>query len=281
MATRVLWLLFASWAVFLSMFAFASEYKIQSNDVKGYGATDERIDNNNNIDWMGMSREDFIGKYPRAPESDTVRDKEDLLTLLVSSDANEIDDLAYDRSVSSDANEIDDLAYDRSVSSDANEIDDISSDRSEPYIGMCAQLCDALPEALDNGMISGEKRANYRYHLKFWREDLYKYAKELMDKVGGFKLGQELRYRILLSIEARVLFQLCLKGRGDATDHEIEMIRIRLGSAKNLINEGKDRIRGYKRDLKRKRTNSWICLIASLVGMLLFVVSMCKFRRVV
>eukprot|EP01083_Nonionella_stella_P275258 934752_1 len=263
MATRVLWLLFASWAVFLSMFAFASEYKIQSNDVKGYGATDERIDNNNNIDWMGMSREDFIGKYPRAPESDTVRDKEDLLTLLVSSDANEIDDLAYDRSVSSDANEIDDLAYDRSVSSDANEIDDISSDRSEPYIGMCAQLCDALPEALDNGMISGEKRANYRYHLKFWREDLYKYAKELMDKVGGFKLGQELRQRISLCSEARVMFQLCLNAREGASDDRIEVFEYQIDRATRSIED-------LKHELKRQTTNSWISLIAILVNILAF-----------
>eukprot|EP01083_Nonionella_stella_P144774 452565_1 len=217
MASRVLWLMFASWAVFLSMFAFASEYKSDGmfHDVKGYGATDERIDNNNNIDWMGMSREDFIGKYPRAPESDTVRDKEDLLTLLVSSDANEIDDLAYDRS----------------VSSDVNEIDDLYSDRSEPFIGMCVQLCDALPEALDNGMISGEKRGNYRYHLKFWREDLYKYAKKLIDKVGGFKLGQELRYRILLSSEARVMFQLCLNAREGSSDVRIGMFESGRGEA--------------------------------------------------
>eukprot|EP01083_Nonionella_stella_P183443 662968_1 len=235
MASRVLWLLFASWAVFVSMFAFASEYKIQSNDVKGYGASDERIDNNN-IDWMGMSREDFIGKYPPAPGG-TVHDKEELVALLASSDASEIYDLAYEN--------------------------------DKPYIGMCVQLCDALPEALDNGMISGEKRANYRYHLKFWREDLYKYAKELMDKVGGFKLGQELRYRILLSIEARVLFQLCLKGRGDKlTSAEIRLLEVDRDEATDLI-------RSYESNLDDQTTGRRIPLIAVFACILACVVLHC------
>eukprot|EP01083_Nonionella_stella_P117323 349473_1 len=229
MATRVLWLLFASWAVFLSMFAFASEYKIQSNDVKGYGASDERIDNNN-IDWMGMSREDFIGKYPPAPGG-TVHDKEELVALLASSDASEICDLAYEN--------------------------------DKPYIGMCVQLCDALPEALDNGMISEEKRANYLLLLEDSRDDLYKYAEELMDKVDGFKFGQELRYCILLSSEARVMFQLCLKAREGSSDVRIKMFESGRGEATRSI-------KSLKSDLQRQTTNGWISLIAILVNILAF-----------
>eukprot|EP01083_Nonionella_stella_P152648 489582_1 len=110
MASRVLWLIFASWAVFLSMFAFAAEY---NSDVKDYGASDERKDNNS-IDWMGMSREDFIRKYPG-----TVHDKE----VLTSSDDSTI------------------YALD---GRDINVAKELS-------VGMSVQLCDALPEALDNG----------------------------------------------------------------------------------------------------------------------------------
>eukprot|EP01083_Nonionella_stella_P017253 48229_1 len=99
-----------------------------------------------------MSRDDFIGKHPPAPGG-TVHDKEEFVALLASSDASEICDLAY--------------------------VDD------KPYIGMCVQLCDALPEALDNGMISEEKRAKYLVLLEFLRDDLYKHATELIDKVGG------------------------------------------------------------------------------------------------
>eukprot|EP01083_Nonionella_stella_P152647 489578_1 len=64
MASRVLWLIFASWAVFLSMFAFAAEYNPDA--VKDSGASDKRTDNNV-IDWMGLSRDEFIEKCPPGP----------------------------------------------------------------------------------------------------------------------------------------------------------------------------------------------------------------------
>eukprot|EP01083_Nonionella_stella_P065919 173118_1 len=248
MASRVLWLLFSLWAVFLPMFAFAAEHN--ANDVKGYGAIDERTDDNF-IDWMGMSREDFIRKYPPGK----VYAKGFLASTIGSGNS-------------------------AMYALDGRDIN-VVQDRKELSVGMSVQLCDALPGAIENGNPSAVILKRYLRFLKIARKVLNDKAKSLMKKEDGLKHERELYRRISLLSEARVMFQLCLKGRGDATDHEIEMIRIRLGSAKNLINEGKDRIRGYKRDLKRKRTNSWICLIASLVGMLLFVVSMCKFRRVV
>eukprot|EP01083_Nonionella_stella_P065917 173115_1 len=225
MASRVLWLLFASWAVSLSMFAFAAEYK---SDVKDYGASDERKDNNL-IDWMGMSREDFIRKY----------------TVVV-----------YDkwRLTASDTSEI--CALDsRSMEEDLS-------------IGMCVQLCDVIPEALENGNLRGDKRDEFLL-LEKSRKVLKEKAQSLMVQATAFKHGHKLLHRISLCREARVLFQLCLKGRGDKlTSAEIRLLEVDRDEATDLI-------RSYESNLDDQTTGRRIPLIAVFACILACVVLHC------
>eukprot|EP01083_Nonionella_stella_P183445 662973_1 len=224
MASRVLWLLFASWAVFVSMFAFAAEYK---SDVKDYGASDERKDNNS-IDWMGMSREDFIRKYPG-----TVHDKGEL--------------------------------------TDFSAIYALDG-RKEPEdfsIGMCIQLCDALPEAFENGNLSDDKQNEYNFLLQIARDVLNDKAESLMTQAYGLKHTHELYRRVSLQSEARVLFQLCLKGRGDKlTSAEIRLLEVDRDEATDLI-------RSYESNLDDQTTGRRIPLIAVFACILACVVLHC------
>eukprot|EP01083_Nonionella_stella_P183444 662969_1 len=226
MASRVLWLLFASWAVFVSMFAFAAEYK---SDVKDYGASDERKDNNS-IDWMGMSREDFIRKYPG-----TVHDKE----VLKSSDDSTIDAL------------------------------DGRDTKGKLSIGMCVQLCDVIPEALENGNPSADKQEDYFFLLDMARKVLNDKAESLMTQAYGLKHTHELYRRVSLQSEARVLFQLCLKGRGDKlTSAEIRLLEVDRDEATDLI-------RSYESNLDDQTTGRRIPLIAVFACILACVVLHC------
>eukprot|EP01083_Nonionella_stella_P248531 860338_1 len=154
MVSRVFWLLFASWAVFLPMVAFGAEYNA---NVNGYGASDEREDNNF-IDWMGMSRDAFIRKYPPG----TVHDKGDLTAAI-------------------------DIPAIYAL--------DGRKEKEDLSIGMSVQLCDALPEALKNGNLSDDKQEDYFILLDIARKVLNDKAESLMTQAYGLKHTHELYRR--------------------------------------------------------------------------------------
>eukprot|EP01083_Nonionella_stella_P275257 934749_1 len=230
MASRVLWLLFSLWAVFLPMFAFAAEHN--ANDVKGYGAIDERTDDNF-IDWMGMSREDFIRKYPPGK----VYAKGFLASTIGSGNS-------------------------AMYALDGRDIN-VVQDRKELSVGMSVQLCDALPGAIENGNPSAVILKRYLRFLKIARKVLNDKAKSLMKKEDGLKHERELYRRISLLSEARVMFQLCLNAREGSSD-------VRIGMFESGRGEATRSIKSLKSDLQRQTTNGWISLIAILVNILAF-----------
>eukprot|EP01083_Nonionella_stella_P117324 349476_1 len=214
MASRVLWLLFSLWAVFLPMFAFAAEHK--SDDVNEHGASDERID------WMGMSREKFIGKYPPG----TVHNKE----LLLASDESAIYAL------------------------------DGRQDTDKLSIGMSLQLCDVIPEDLENNNLSKQKRVKL----------LRKARKVLVDHGDLLMFESQLRHKILLYRRARVMFQLCLKGGEGARDAEIRLLGDKCDTATKWIKTSRD-------DLELK-WHDWFSLLLMLAAVLFLVGTMLKDR---